>query len=391
MAINLPGMMRRCVKTSFQMVGYYILWVLDRIVPKRKTALICTWPDFDDQGLAIESELRKRGVSFQWAVHNMNVPEPPWHGDGKRPVIKRRSLQSILAYLRTGLLFYTHGYFGYSTPPRSKIIVNLWHGMPLKTIGALRGNRVMRFSFTLATSHYFQRILQNAFRVDDDNVLISGLPRNDRLLEAAANPSTRLLPGPIILWMPTYRRPLQRDAPIDGSESGFMDGIGDFRINDFGDALQQLGLTCIIKPHPLADTSTYPAETARVKIWPDQRLLEHGLTLYQLIAQADLLISDASSVWVDYLLLDRPILFAFGDHAEYSSTRGLASPEGLSMFPGPIVTDQDSLVVELGLFSEGIDNYADKRHSVLARFHQYRDSNSAERTVSAALERRGHR
>ena len=38
---------------------------------------------------------------------------------------------------------------------------------------------------------------------------------------------------------------------------------------------------------------------------------------------ADGLVTDASSVWIDYLLTQRPIIFAFPDIEEYRQRRGL--------------------------------------------------------------------
>ena len=49
---------------------------------------------------------------------------------------------------------------------------------------------------------------------------------------------------------------------------------------------------------------------------------ERSLSLYELLGATDLLISDISSVVIDYLLLDRPIIHAFSDLGEYESSRG---------------------------------------------------------------------
>lgn len=371
---------------------YLTLWIADRIVPKHQVALISTWPDFDDQGLAIEAELLRRGISFRWTVRRTDATAPSWDGAGVRPVVSRHSLAGLYAYLRSDLLFYTHGFFGFAPPPRSRTVVNLWHGMPVKAIAALHGNSPVRFTFTLATSQHFKELLERAFCVPPPSVQICGLPRNDRMLEAAAkSPSLEFLRDNIILWMPTYRRSVTGEIRVDGTQSDSIGGIPDFDLDEFDSVLHELDLKCIIKPHPMADPKTYPRGTDRIKLWTDSDIVSLGLTLYQLIAAADLLISDASSVWIDYLLLDRPILFAFGDHAEYESSRGFASEDGISNFPGPLVELQERLIQELRIYKAGTDSYAEQRRLAAAKFHQHHDGHSARRTVDHGLRlRKGH-
>ncbi len=49
---------------------------------------------------------------------------------------------------------------------------------------------------------------------------------------------------------------------------------------------------------------------------------KEGLQLYEFIHCADALVSDYSSVAIDYLLLDRPLGFTLDDYKEYTQSRG---------------------------------------------------------------------
>ena len=60
----------------------------------------------------------------------------------------------------------------------------------------------------------------------------------------------------------------------------------------------------------------------------------HGI--YRLLGRAAALATDYSSVWTDFLTLDRPIGFVLNDLADYEQgSRGLNVPNLLELLPGP--------------------------------------------------------
>ena len=64
-------------------------------------------------------------------------------------------------------------------------------------------------------------------------------------------------------------------------------------------------------------------------------LARAGTTLYGLLGASRGLITDYSSVWVDYLLADRPIAFVAADRDDYD--RALYPPDVLDWVPGEVV------------------------------------------------------
>ena len=86
-----------------------------------------------------------------------------------------------------------------------------------------------------------------------------------------------------------------------------------------------------MSPPPSERSATY----SDLSVWTDADLLSRQLTLYRLLAHADMLITDYSSVWVDWLLIDRPMAFAIADMKEYVASRGTFQPLE-DYLPGPI-------------------------------------------------------
>ena len=58
---------------------------------------------------------------------------------------------------------------------KSKKNINLWHGMPLKNIGYLDTNKIIpKSNYLISTSLVFQEIMRKAFKIEAENVLITG-------------------------------------------------------------------------------------------------------------------------------------------------------------------------------------------------------------------------
>jgi CDP-glycerol glycerophosphotransferase (TagB/SpsB family) len=110
-------------------------------------------------------------------------------------------------------------------------------------------------------------------------------------------------------------------------------------------------------------------------------LERQGLTLYPALAAFDALITDMSSVWVDYLLLDKPMVFAFPDSDQYRNGRGLNLEPYDQWVPGPFAQDVDSLLSALGDVIDGRDPMAEERARTRVRFHQYLDDQSTVRLL----------
>jgi CDP-glycerol glycerophosphotransferase (TagB/SpsB family) len=93
----------------------------------------------------------------------------------------------------------------------------------------------------------------------------------------------------------------------------------------------------------------------------------------------DLLITDYSSIYFDYLLLNRPIIFTPTDLEEYRETRGFLLEPYDFWTPGPKVTSQKALQHEILKSLCDIKYFQSERETILSIIHQYRDNKSSER------------
>jgi len=100
---------------------------------------------------------------------------------------------------------------------------------------------------------------------------------------------------------------------------------------------------------------------------------------YQILSAADLLITDYSSVYFDYLLLDRPTVFVPVDVDQYRAARGFLLEPYEFWTPGPKVLDQEALEAEIRASLDDPTHGADQRHLINSIINQVADNSSCER------------
>lgn len=218
--------------------------------------------------------------------------------------------------------------------------VNLWHGIPLKKIQ--HDNVFDKFRhpkniweklrnfprnisdekpnhYVLTTSENLREIFSSAFKTK--NVLVSGYPRNQVLISddiknvyldeekrdrkkiiSFLNKKNNGKNKRMIFYMPTFRE----------SETLFFEN---FDKNDFQKFLAENTLLFCIKLHPKSKLNEEFKNIQSENIV----VINKDADPYVFLKLADVLITDYSSIYFDYLLLDRPIIFFAYDLKEYLS------------------------------------------------------------------------
>ena len=313
-----------------------ILYRIFASFPLRPRRIVfVSYPDAADNSLSMFQYLRDNtaGYEFVWLVDHPS-PQVIARLAGAR-LLARRSARGVFAVASAGLVFHTHGVIRFARSRRGQVIVNLWHGMPLKTIGVFdEGNPAVPIGdYAIATSPLFRDVLARAFVMPPKRVLITGQPRNDALFAAAAAAEPTLA-----LWMPTYRCSnegmIRQDSPL--SPAAFQQLLG--RLDD---ALIARGASITLKLHPM--------DVLNRLLTPQYRAIElieghdQRRSVEQLMAASRCLVTDYSSAAIDYMVLDRPIGYFCPDRADY--VRGFI-PDVVEPFyaAGDMLEDEAALV-----------------------------------------------
>lgn len=263
----------------------------------------------------------------------------------------------------------------------SQKIIQLWHaGIGFKSVGYSRfgqyGSPNLRhphrtYSYAIAGSQQLRDVYSEAFGIERESVIATGLPRIDGFLREgrAAEYLTefeRDFPDAKdkrkILFAPTFRGWDDNDAYYD------------YGVLDFAALYEVCGEDTVIlfrQHHFISDPAPIPAEFR-------DRLVDVAscLDTSDLMLISDVLITDYSSVIYEYSLLERPMIFFAYDVDAYSATRGIHL-DYREAAPGSIATTFEQLLSLLRKPSLGVD----KSIEFVKENFDYVDTNNSDRVI----------
>ncbi|MCR5430702.1 MAG: CDP-glycerol glycerophosphotransferase family protein [Eubacterium sp.] len=290
--------------------------------------------------------------------------------------------EGIKYFLKAKYAFYCFGKYPIK-PAKSQMVVNLWHGTPLKRIGNLEdGCEQIDYNFftrVIASSPMYQPIMADIFGCSEDDVDVLGNPRNDEMFKINKILDTAILRGAsrLIVWLPTYR---------EYDDNMLVPLLNNEELEDLNKFLKMKNWRMIIKLHPLQEASLKDMKYSHIDIYNEKQLTDNEMTVYTILRNADALITDYSSVFFDYLMLDRPIGFVTEDFDEYKKKRGFIFDNPEDFMPGPRLENLDQIKNFLSSVDYGIDTYRDDRHEVNDMVNTYKDGRSAMRIAAAYLD-----
>ena len=354
------------------------------IWPQNNFIVYHSFPDFSDNSFSFFCYVINTHKEYKniWLINNKdklryNRLIANYTKSSNYLIIRKKSFLGVYYFCKSKYVFFTHGLFNDINLSKKQVNINLWHGMPLKNIGHLdNNNRVPKSNFVIATSTFFQEIMSKAFLIKKENVLITGQPRNDFLLSKKYSLQDLVNKNNIdfnktVLWMPTYRKSIIGDVRKDG-ESGKMNDFFEenylFKLNEFFLSIKSI---CFIKLHPMDYLEVNDFNTfSNVIFLNNSSFEEKGISLYSVLQKTDLLLTDFSSIYIDYLLLNKPIGFLISDFEQYSNSRGFVFENPKEFMPGEIITNKNELIpfIEKVLFSKQ-DDFEEKRIITRDIFH----------------------
>ncbi len=294
-------------------------------------------------------------------------------------------------------------------------VIQLWHGTPLKMIGydsdwishngkdKIR-NVLRKISYSiipyLYSSRFFDRIIissdyicpsfKSAFNISETMIDVMGQSRNDSMSrdylfteklfpEIKALENLRAKYEYVISWLPTHRKPV----PID-----ILNLMNDYKfdIDNYNEKLRNLNAVLLLKPHFLELEIVEDIIKDKSNI-----LIYRHVDPYPLLRFTDILITDYSSIFFDFLIMNRPIIFAPFDFNDYIKNNVGLYYDYDDVTPGPKCYDWIEVMKEIEMIispahkSEN-DLYSKERDRVNQLFNKF-DNGFSRRIVDNYFEK----
>ena len=235
----------------------------------------------------------------------------------------------------------------------------------------------------ISTSEFTSDIQEECLQVGRHKHVVTGYPRNDMLLdpsqEAKKNWETYLddlRPSKVVLYGPSWRH---------GREPTRFFPFTDFNPDQLIAFLQERNILLLLRPH-LNDLRQYPElhafliNLSKTSVYVRLASQDVYADVNLLLPFVDVLISDYSALYHDFLLLDRPLMFFPYDYEEFARQNGFLY-DYFEYLPGPAIYTLEQFFAHLDCLSRGEDPYLLKRRILRDKIHYYQDAKSCQRVA----------
>ena len=256
----------------------------------------------------------------------------------------------------------------YFLKKEEQVYVNTWHGTPLKTLGKDMEGSITQHSnlqknflqtdYILSPNKFTSEKIVYSHDIYDiytGKILENGYPRIDNIFYES-QVLENLFPiltrnKKLVLYAPTWR-----------GEVGKVDDIVEQIVQSINDIVENIDVDeyeFLVKVHPLVYKYIEGMDFEGITLIPN------WVDTNELLHYVDILVTDYSSIFFDFLVTDKPIIFYLYDKDEYLAKRGVYLD--LDNLPGSIcytaeevsknIKNNDLITNE---YQEQIKNYKEK-------------------------------
>ena len=285
-------------------------------------------------------------------------------------------IQAYVQMLTSKYVFYMHMRpYVHIKRRSSQLLVNLWHGTGYKAseLKYAADDKSREFDIMLVPGPAFIKTKAAFFNCKEEQIIPIGYPRYDILLqrnEKAITWKEKIMEEShserIILWMPTFRVSEDGTVGIRESKERWEYDLPILKnkedLSELNSIAKANKILLIIKRHPYQ--KAYMDESlilSNIMFIDNTDLEEWNIALYSFLSCSDALISDYSSVAVDYLLLDRPVAYTLGDYDQYKQSRGFVFENSKDYMPGYHLYGMDDLKRFIQDIAKGKDCHKPER------------------------------
>lgn len=275
----------------------------------------------------------------------------------------------------------------YYTKKPEQVYINTWHGTPLKHMGFdvknnLKGsqNTMKNFlasDYMISPNAHTTNIFKHAFKLDglySGEILEIGYPRIDLTINTTANEAREYLAehlnlkkNPIILYCPTWR-----GKNVNDPENTLLNIFEEIKLLN-----QKLPHQVLVKVHPFVYSKAKEMPELKPYLVPD------FLDTNQLMPAVDLMITDYSSIFFDFLVTDKPIVFYVPDLDKYQNERGVYID--LCALPGPVADNIQDVITLVSNESYKDADVQEKYAKFKHNFVNYENGSVTERLIESVF------
>jgi len=354
---------------------------------------VCAYThNFDDNARAVFEEIKNNEHIKKIVLYRSKYIDINGKNIELIPLFSRKAQEYLL---KSGIIFIKHApniNIPFRLNSKKHKFINLWHGIPLKRIGTASLDTqndlnsiisIHKKSYCTISASNIDRLAMTAafYPLTYSDVWLTGLPRHDFILKKVKdlpdafqndlNKISNILNGrKFILYTPTFR---------NSQEDGYYKFTNDEKKSLFK-YLEKTNAVLGIREHMADSARSYGAELIHPQIINAGN--NRFETIEMLYRKADLLITDYSSCFIDFMLTNKPMISFAYDYENYRENERGTFYDLEYVFPGDICTRFDELLNSLEKYFQNNFTSDDRLYTFKKQiFYKYTDDENAKRVV----------
>ncbi|ABV63887.1 MULTISPECIES: CDP-glycerol glycerophosphotransferase family protein [Bacillus] len=326
-----------------------------------------------------------------WAIEDFETLKPILnkYKDDKNVIFVKRNSKDYLKYLATAKYLINNSTFQpFFICKEEQVYINTWHGTPLKYMGFdIPGNpahsqNVLRnflsSDYLISPNEHTTSMFLNSYKLKHifpGKIVEEGYPRIDLTLNSDSNAFKKSLQSfgvslslekKTIVYAPTWK----------GTNVGKVKNNLTQITSDLNYLQEKCGkeYNILLKLHPFLYHQASRSTELQGRLIPD------FIDTNVLLCATDLLITDYSSIFFDFLVTNKPILFYMWDADEYTEERGMYFK--LEDLPGPRVYNIRDLAKSISEIKEISTQFKTQYDQFKHEFTKHDDGKVTERVVN---------
>lgn len=275
---------------------------------------------------------------------------------------------------------------------KDQVYINTWHGIPLKRMGYdMPGGNIsaantmrnfLQASYLLSPNEHHTNMYKKVYKLDgifNGKIIETGQARCDTLFGTKRGDVIKELvengvkidsTKKIVLYAPTWKGEDFNNPKAD--------------VEQFEDVYKRIlkkagNVQLLIKPHQsVYDQLKKSSQLLKGKI------ISPIFDTNEVLSAVDILISDYSSIFFDFLITDRPVMFYIPDLERYKDIRGMYMD--IDSLPGPATDSLDRLCQWLNEPEIYVSAKSSNYKNIKKIYCRYDDGQASKRIVNAIFE-----
>lgn len=279
---------------------------------------------------------------------------------------------------------------------KQQVHFQLWHGPLIKKNGVMLSKKNNKFivpkswrkaDFILSYSNTYTTLMNACMVTDPKKYVVLGAPRNDFLYIKNDRQVKNLIPEYHHYKRKVIIVPTMRFEEINTGDKSIIKKntlYELFKNRKYSNFFLDKNTLNVIKPHPNDEAIIETIQDqfpSNIFVLTDKQLAKNKIDFYEILNVFDLLITDYSSIFYDFLLLNKPIIFFHNEEDDIKYQRDFLIESIADFLPGKQTQSIDELakLVIQSFDEEKKDKYFQKRREMKNLIHRYQDNKSTSR------------